>query len=202
MSSPARIADLLGEIRRISACKHAALDAATGPLSDREKAILAGQLTKVAAHIATRVGVSQGLPPPGTLPGARTDRLDLSAQFSAVRVAGMFLRNTLFRWGWTDLLGDAERAVHDLTKAFVAAVEDRELGYPTRMTLRLRAESAARLVVELHDSPENAGVVAESGRLISDYVERISVRCGQHFAGGRTVIWCELGRPEGSSRWL
>lgn len=114
----------------------------------------------------------------------------------------MFVRNTLVRWAWSDVLADAERAVHDLTKAFVAAVEDRELEYPTRMTLRLRAESAARLVVELHDSPENAAIIAESGRLISDYVERISVRCGQHCASGRTVIWCELGRPEVSSPWL
>ncbi len=81
------------------------------------------------------------------------------------------------------MLADAERVVHDLTKAFAAAVEDYELQYPTRLTLWLRAESAARLLVEVHDSPENSMIIAESGRLVSDYVERIkSARCGQHTA--------------------
>jgi hypothetical protein len=191
---------LLDEIRRVGFCDSGALDAAIGALTDGEKAMLASQLTQVAAHIGTRVGSSRGLPPPGTLPGAGTDRLDLSAQWSAVPVAAMFVRNTLHRWQWADVLVDAERAVHELAKAFVAAVEDAELPYPTRMTLRLRAASARRLVVELHDSFENAAVIADSGWLVSDCVERISVRCGQHSHNGRTVVWAELARPE-LDRW-
>ncbi|MBB5917463.1 hypothetical protein BJY24_006375 [Nocardia transvalensis] len=202
VGSPAGWGELLEEIRRLSSCEHAALDAATGLLSEGERAYLADRLTQVAVHIATRAGVGRGLPPPGTLPGAGTDRIDLSVQCTAILVAGMFLRNTLFRWGWMDVLTDAGRAVHDLTTAFVAAMEDSPVRYPTRMTVRLRAVSAARLVVEVQDSPENAGVIAEAGRLISADIERNSVRCGQHTIGGRTVVWAELSRPEPSTRWI
>ncbi|GAB2707320.1 hypothetical protein GCM10027089_32710 [Nocardia thraciensis] len=65
----ARNDDLLDNIRRVSACECSALDVAILGLGDREIAVLAGQLTKVAAHIAARVGSARGLPPPGTLPG-------------------------------------------------------------------------------------------------------------------------------------
>ncbi|RDI50140.1 hypothetical protein [Nocardia mexicana] len=201
MSDPARDTDLLDEIRRVGACAGTDLDAVTLALSDGEMTFLARQLTKVATHIATRAGSSRGLPPPGTLPGAGTDRIDLSAQWTAIPIAGMFLRNTLTRWLWADVMVDADRAVHDLTKAFVAVIETRQLPYPTRMTLRLRAASATRLIVELHDSPENAHITTESGNLISPRIENISVRCGQHTNRGRTILWCELARPE-YNRWI
>ncbi|WP_147289029.1 hypothetical protein [Nocardia mexicana] len=186
----------------MSACECSALDAAMRGLGDREIAVLAGQLTKVAAHIAARVGSARGLPPPGTLPGAGADRIDLSAQPTAVPVTAMFVRNTLFKWQWGDVLVDAERAVREMTNCFVAALDACDLGYPTRMSVRLRAVSAGRLIVELHDSVENAAAIAGSGNLISKYVERISARCGQYRTGGRTVLWAELGRPELASRWI
>ncbi|WP_280385998.1 hypothetical protein [Nocardia wallacei] len=198
----ARNDDLLNDIRRVSACECSALDAATWGLSAREIAVLAGQLTKVAAHIATRAGSARGLPPPGTLPGAGADRLDLSAQRSAVPVAAMFVRNTLFKWQWGDVLVDAERAVREMANSFVAAIEECDLGYPTRMSIRLRAISAGRLIVELHDSVENSAAVAASGNLINERVERMSARSGQYRTGGRTVLWAELGRPEPGSRWI
>ncbi|MBB5914181.1 hypothetical protein BJY24_003048 [Nocardia transvalensis] len=201
MNTPAFENDLLDHIRRLGACECAAVGAATNALSEREKAILAAQLSKVATHLATRAGSSVGLPPPGTTPGAGIDRIDLSAQWTALPVARIFVHNTLIRWQWGDVLIDGECAVQELITAFVAAVEACPLGYPTRMTLRLRVLSAARLVVELHDSPENAQVIIDSGRLITECVERISVRCGRHSAGGRTVLWAELGRPEVSTRW-
>ncbi|WP_280384215.1 hypothetical protein [Nocardia wallacei] len=155
--------ELLAELRRIGWCDHAALDAATRSLSDREKSFLADKLTQAAVHIATGIGCSRGLPPPNTLPGAGTDRIDLTA-------------------------------------SFVTVIEECGLDHPTRMTLRLRAMSAARLVVELHDSAENAEFIAGSGTLITEYVERASIRCGQHYTGARTVLWSELSRPE-LGRW-
>ncbi|MEU2034937.1 hypothetical protein [Nocardia amamiensis] len=185
---------LLEKIRRISASECTALDAATVALSDHEKSMLANQLRRVAAHITRRVGSARGsLEPP---PSGRTDRIHLSAQLNAVPVAEMFVRNTLHKWDWADMLADAERVTHELATAFVAAIDEHPPANPTRMTLRLRAVSPSRLVVELHDSPENARIIGGAARLISECVERISVRYGRHSAGGRTVLWCELGRPE------
>ncbi|WP_245671266.1 DUF4254 domain-containing protein [Nocardia amamiensis] len=189
---------LLEQIRRIGASNRMALEAATVALSDREKDMLASQLTRVAAHIAARGGNARGLPLPEAAPGGGTDRIDLSAQLNAVPVAEMFVRNTLHKWGWAGVLVNAERVTHELTTAFVTAIEHQGLATPTRMTLRLRAVSSARLVVELHDSPENATIIGGAGRLISECVERISVRYGRHSAGGRTVLWCELERPQPS----
>ncbi|MBB5911888.1 hypothetical protein BJY24_000755 [Nocardia transvalensis] len=116
-------------------------------------------------------------------------------------MAAIFVRNTVLRWRWDDVLIDGERAVREMTGAFVAAVEARDLGYPTRMGIRLRAVSSGRLVIEVHDSAENASVIADSGRLVTETVERISVRCGQYCTAGRTVLWAEIGRPEAASRW-
>ncbi|WP_024799844.1 hypothetical protein [Nocardia sp. BMG51109] len=187
---------LLGEIRSLSTCDCTALDAATGSLSDGEKYFIASELTRTATHIATRVGSARGLPPPTTQRVAGPDSIDLSAQGTAVPVAVWFVRNTLHKWLWTDVLTDAELAAHELTAALVGAVEARQPLPPTRITLRLRPVSPARLVIEVHDSPENAHLVAEAERLISETVERISVRCGRHHNGRRAVLWSELARPE------
>ncbi|MBF6174653.1 hypothetical protein [Nocardia blacklockiae] len=193
-------AGLLAELRRIVSCGHTDLDVAVQTLSDREIAFLSGQLAKVAVHLATRIGGAAGLPPPGTLPGAGAEQLDLSAQRSALPVARMFVRNSLFRWQWGDVLHDADGVTQVMCRSFVAAVEAYGLGYPTRMTLRLRVLSAARLIVELHDSAENAALVSTSDQLVTAEIEQRSVRCGRHRAGGRTVLWAELARPE-FGRW-
>ena len=193
---------LLDAIRRAGAGDCRALDAATGVLSDREKAFLVTQLRRVATHLATRVGSVPGLPPPETLPGSGSDHLELSAQQSAVPVAAIFVRNTLmYRWGWADLVIEAEHAVREMTSMFVAAILRFDRTDPTRMTLRLRAVSSGRLVIELYDSPANDDIITDTPRLISEHLERLSVRCGRHRSGGRTVVWCEIGRPE-LSRWI
>lgn len=197
--TPART--LLDELRRIGASECRALDAATAPLSDREKVLLSAQLARIATHIGSRVGTAQGLPPPDILPGSSSGRLDLSAQLPSVIVAAVFVRNTLHRWGWADVALDTECAVRELLTAFVTAIDAAEPIAPTRMTLRLRALSHRRLVVELRDCPANAAIIATAGYLISTHIERISVRSGQHTAAGRTVVWCELARPE-FSRWI
>lgn len=199
---PRAASELLATIRGISISQGSALDAATRSLGDTEKVLLAAELTRVADHIASRVGSSRGLPPPGTLPPAGIERIDLSAQPTAVPVAGMFVRNTVIRWLWVDLLTATECVVHDLTTAFIDALTACELAHPTRMSLRLRSAASGRLIVEVRDSPENAHLIAHAGRLISDRVERMSVRCGQHCAGGRTVLWSELRRPEFGDRQL
>ncbi|WP_157117352.1 hypothetical protein [Nocardia vaccinii] len=201
MTSDSGRDDLLDDLRRVGACECIAIDAATRLLSDREKQILADQLARVATHLATRVGSSRGLPPPVVLPGGGSDRIDLSAVWSAVAIAGLFVRNTMHRWFWADVLVDAERLAVELTASFVTAVTSSMLDHPTRMMLRLRAISAVRVVVELRDSPENAHVVAAAGPLITPCVEKISVRCGQHVVAGRTMLWAELARPE-LRRWI
>lgn len=192
---------LLTEIRNICACECTALDAAAQRMSDREKQILVDQLTRVATHLATRVGESPC--PPDAPPGLGSDRIDLSAVRSAIPVAGMFIRNTLRRWLWMDVLIATERAATELTTAFITAVEAAALEYPTRMTLRLRTISAARVVVELRDSPENAPIIAAAGPLlITPALEEVSVRCGGHTTpAGRTLVWSELSRPE-LQRWI
>lgn len=192
---------LLADLRRVGACECIAIDAATRLLTDREKEILADQLARIATHLATRVGSSRGLPPPVVLPGGGCDRIDLSAVWPTVAIAGLFVRNAMHRWFWADVLVDAERVAVELTASFVAAVSSAMPDRPTRMMLRLRAISAARVIVELRDSPENAPVVAAAGPLITPCVEKISVRCGQHVVAGRTMLWAELSRPE-LQRWI
>lgn len=192
---------LLDQIRRLGTSECRALDAATAGLSDREKVILSAQLSRVATHIAAGVESPAGWPPPEVLPGNGSGSLMLSAQSSAVLVAALFVRNTLHRWGWADVLVDAECVVRELTTAFVAAVAQAGVTDPTRMTLRLRAPAYRRLVIELRDGPDNAAVIAQAGSLITERVARIGVRSGRYCANGRTVLWCELARPE-LSRWI
>lgn len=196
-----RAAALRDEMRRIGACDHATLDAVAAMLGEREIVILADKLGNVAAHMASRAGSSRGLPPPGTFPGAGAERIDLAAQWNAVTVAGWFTRATLMRWQWGDVLFDAASVTYELTKAFVGAIVEHEPDSITRMTLRLRTLSAGRLLVELHDSPENAPWIAGARDLISKQVGHIAVRSGRYEAAGRTVLWCELARPE-LSRWI
>lgn len=192
---------LLDQIRQVGASEWGALDAATAVLSDREKVLLADQLTRVATQIATRVGYPPDSPPPEVLPGSDSGRLALTVQPAAVLAAALFVRNTLHRWGWADLLVDAEYATRELTTAFVTAVAAAEYSTPTRMVLRLRALSRRRLVVELRDSPGNADLIATSEYLLSTHLQRISVHSGRCCTAGRTVLWCELARPE-LSRWI
>ncbi|NQE91215.1 hypothetical protein [Nocardia terpenica] len=186
---------LLDEIRRVSLCDRVALDAATRVLTDSEKALLVSRLTKVAACIATCIDSGRSLPPPGTLSDAGSDHIELSAQRTALPTATLFLRRALQKWQWTDVRLQVERAVLDLVGAFVAVMEDARLSYPTRITLLLRIATSDRLVIEVHDSTENASIIAASGRLISDYVQRFSTRCGQYRHTERTVVWCEIARP-------
>jgi len=196
-----RIAALREEIRRIGACDHATLDAVAAMLDDREITVLAGKLGNAAAHIASRTGTRGGLPPPGTVPGAGAERIDLTAQWNAVTVAGWFVHKTLMSWWWTDVLFDGVYVTYELAKAFVGAVQEHEPDSVTRMTLRLRALSTGRLVVELHDSSENAAWIAAADGLISEQVAHLALRSGRYEANGRTVLWCELARPD-SSRWI
>ncbi len=192
--------DLLAQMRRICASDAAALDSATEALSDIEKRLLANHFSQVAAHIASRIGCRRGLPPPDCLPGSG-ERLELSAQVTAPLVAKMFVRNVLHRWWWVDVLADSEFVVHELTTAFVDAVADHERPHPTRMSIRLRAVSATRLVIEVHDSADNAALLESAGRLVTEAVQHRSVRCGRHTAHGHTMLWAELCRPE-LGRWL
>lgn len=191
---------LLEQIRCLAGSETRALDAATVGLSDAEKLILSTQLARIATYIAACVEYS-GAPPPHVLPGNSSGSLALSAHGPAVLVATHFVRNTLHGWGWADVLVDAERATRELTTTFVTAMAKAGVTTSTRMTLRLRAPADRRLLIELRDSAENAHVIEEAGDLITEQVERISVRSGQFRANGRTVLWCELARPE-LSRWI
>lgn len=105
------------------------------------------------------------------------------------------------RWWWTDVRFDAELVTYELTKAFVAAIQNNEPDEPTRMTVRLRAISANRLVIEVHGSPADTAVLTEAEELISECVHNTSVRAGQYRTKGRTIVWCELARPE-FNRWI
>ncbi len=189
------------ELRRVGWCDHATLDAVAELLDDREINILAGKLGMIAAHLASRAGIGRGMPPPGTFPGAGNERIDLAAQWNAVTVAGWFVRKKLTAWWWHDVVFDAVLVTYELVKAFVAAVADDDPSRVTRLTLRLRALSAGRLVIEIHDSPENAHLISAADNLISDQVEHIAHHCGRHEHHGRTVLWCELTRPE-LTRWI
>jgi hypothetical protein len=186
--------DLLAELRRLSTYQHTAFDNAIRSLSDSEIYFLASQLTALAAHLTAGVGGSAGMPPPATIPGAGHVRLDLAAQPSAIDIAAMFTRYTLHRWGWADILIDAERMVRELTTAFVLTIANSPLLFPTRMTVCLRMLSERQLAVELHDATENTDVIARAEHLITADVERISVRCGRHSTDGRTVLWAQLAR--------
>ncbi|WP_153414723.1 hypothetical protein [Nocardia macrotermitis] len=121
--------------------------------------------------------------------------MNLAVRPTAINIAIGFCRYTLHRWRWADALTDAERIVHDLTSAFVAAVADSEPNCPTHMAVWLRRPSEHSVVVEVRDSPGNADVIARSGNLISATVEQLSTHCGQHCSAGRTVLWAELTRP-------
>ncbi|MQY20440.1 hypothetical protein [Nocardia macrotermitis] len=195
MSEPAEA--LRDDLRRVAWCDYATIDAAAGLLGAREIIVLAGRLGDLATHLAARSGDPSG--PPGALPG--TERIDLTANWDSVTVAGWFVRNTLRRWVWIDILFTAELVTYELTKAFVTAVQDHEPNAPTRMTVRLRAISANRLVIEVHDSPANTAALAQADGLISECAHEASVRSGQCRAGGRTVVWCELARPE-YNQWI
>lgn len=186
------------EFERVAWCAHHEVDMMATLLSDREIIILAGQLESVATHLASRVS-SGGSAPAGAILGA--ERIELAAQWDSVTVAGWFVRNTLTRWLWADVLFDAQLAVYELTKAFVAAAEDGDAAEPTRMTVRMRAISTTRLVLEIHDSPGNAEIIAAADQLISPCVTSIAVRSGQCRTDGRTTAWCELARPE-FNRWI
>ena len=189
------------ELRRVGWCDHATLDAVAELLDDREINILAGKLGMIAAHLASRAGIGRGMPPPDTFPGAGNERIDLAAQWNAVTVAGWFVRKKLTAWWWHDVVFDAVLVTYELVKAFVAAVADDDPSRVTRLTLRLRALSAGRLVIEIHDSPENAHLISAADNLISDQVGHIAHHCGRHEHHGRTVLWCELTRPE-LTRWI
>ncbi|WP_067887111.1 hypothetical protein [Nocardia vaccinii] len=201
MNGDNRIHLVRDEIRRVAWCDHATLDAVAELLDNREINILAGKLGMVAAHMASRAGAGQGMPPPGTFPGAGSERIDLAAQWNAVTVAGWFVRRKLTAWWWHDVLFDSVLVTYELVKAFVAAVADDDSSRITRLTLRLRALSAGRLVIEVHDSPENAHLISAADNLISAQVEHIAHHCGRHEHHGRTVLWCELARPE-LTRWI
>lgn len=196
-----RIHLLRDEIRRIGAYDHATLDAVAELLGDREIIFLASRLGMIATHMASRAGIAQGMPPPGTVPGAGTERIDLAAQWNAVTVAGWFVRRKLTAWWWHDVLFDAVLVTYELVKAFVTAVADDDPDRITRLTVRLRALSAGRLIIEVHDSPENAHLIAASENLISDQVQHTAHHYGRYTHQGRTVLWCELARPD-LSRWI
>ncbi|MGF6887249.1 hypothetical protein ABIA39_004384 [Nocardia sp. GAS34] len=189
------------DLRRVAWCEFAAIDAAAKLLDDREIVILAGRLDAIATHLSSRAGDGHPVPPQGAVPGTGPDRIDLTVQWDSVTVAGWFVRNTLTRWLWADVLFNAELVTYELTKAFVGTVQDCEPADPTAMTIRLRAISANRLVVEVHDSPGNAAVLGEAEELISECVQDVSVRSGVFRRHGRTTVWCELARPEGD-RWI
>jgi hypothetical protein len=199
MTEPAET--LRDDLRRVAWCDYASIDAAAELLDDREIIILAGRLDNLATHLSSRAGDGHPDPPRGAAPGIGPDRIDLTAQWDSVTVAGWFVRNTLTRWLWADVLFNAELVTYELTKTFIGAVQDHELTDPTRMTIRLRAISVNRLVVEIHDSPDNAAALAEADDLISECVEQVSVRSGIYRRDGRTTVWCELARPEGN-RWI
>ncbi|WP_067670334.1 hypothetical protein [Nocardia miyunensis] len=167
-------------------------------LSDREIIILAGQLEAVAMHLASRAGGESGAPPGPIL---RAERIELAAQWDSVTIAGRFVRNTLTRWLWVDALFDAQLAIYELTKAFVSVVQAADAIEPTRMTVRVRAVSTSRLVLEVHDSPDNAEILSAADNLISERIRRTAIRCGLHRTNGRTTAWCELARPE-FNRWI
>ncbi|MQY19490.1 hypothetical protein [Nocardia macrotermitis] len=189
------------ELRRIASYDHATLDAVAAVLDDREINVLAGRLGMLAAHLASRAGLGRGMPPPGTFPGAGSERIDLAAQWNAVTVAGWFVRRKLTAWWWYDLLFDGVLVTYELVKAFVTAVAEDDPSRVTRLTLRLRALSAGRLVIEVHDSPENAHLISAADNLISTQVQHVAHLYGRHEHHGRTVLWCELARPE-LTRWI
>ena len=186
------------EFQRVAWCTHHEIDLMVNLLGDREIVILAGQLEMVAMHLASRAG-NGGTAPPGTI--LQAERIELTAQWDSVTIAGWFVRNTLTRWLWVDMLFDAQVAVYELTKAFVSVVQASGPDEPTRMTVRLRAISTSRLVIEVHDSPDNAEIVAAADDLISDCVASTAIRCGLHRTKGRTAAWCELARPE-FNQWI
>ncbi|MFI9511243.1 hypothetical protein [Nocardia sp. NPDC052566] len=188
--------DLLVEIRRIGATKRAAVDAALDVVDEQERAALAGQLIRVAAQVATPRQNARALPPPGTAPGIGAESIDLSAQLTAVPVAQMFVRNTLRRWWWDHMTPVAECVVEELAMQFVTVLHQHELAVPTRMTIRIRALEGGHLVIEVHDSPENAHLFAQAGPLTTARIERLATRCGQCHNGGRTVVWCELAATD------
>lgn len=95
MNGDTRIHRVRDELRRVGWCDHATLDAVAELLGDREINLLAGKLGMIAAHLASRAGIGQGMPPPGTFPGAGSERIDLAAQWNAVTVAGWFVRKKL-----------------------------------------------------------------------------------------------------------
>ncbi|MBO0853043.1 MAG: sensor histidine kinase [Nocardia sp.] len=195
---PARV---LYQLRSLTTVDHLMLDAATRYISEGERSTLANQLSRAATHLATGIGSNRAVPSSLTATGTDCDELDLCAQPTAALVAAVFVRNTLHRWQWGDVLVDAECVVRELITAAVDAVTADGPGYPTRITVRLNAIASTRLRVEIRDCPDNAAAIAAAERLTTDRVEHLSARCGRHHAHGRTTLWAELTRP-GDCRWI
>ncbi|WP_157129585.1 hypothetical protein [Nocardia amamiensis] len=187
--------DYFAMLREILAADIAVIYTAAGALSNADKAGLARRLHRVADLLTSGIGDAHGDPPPPAVFGAGTQGIDVAVRLGVIPEAQAFVERVLQSWRWSSLIFAANTVVADFVASFVEAVDGQQHKAGTRMAIRLRAVSGGHLVIEAHDSIENARYIADVKQIVQPRVRQISARWGRYCTGERTVVWAELAPP-------
>jgi anti-sigma regulatory factor (Ser/Thr protein kinase) len=139
----------------------------------------------------------------GSAPADRAARIDLAAVPESAAAARRHARDTLARWGMTELTDDAQAIATELVSNAIAAVKA-DAEHPVMLTLHDRPPEL-RIHVWDHGpgapARRTAGAGEENGRGLAIVDTLTSRQWGWYStpASGGKVVWAALGRDDKKS---
>lgn len=136
----------------------------------------------------------------GCAPADRAARIDLDAVPESAAAARRYARDTLARWGMTELADDAQAVATELVSNAIAATTKVDAEHPVMLTLHDRPPEL-RIHVWDHGPGEpahrTAGVGAENGRGLA-IVDSLTGRQWGWYptpSSGGKVVWAAISAP-------